>query len=638
MNIKEIAKLAGVSTSTVSKIVNQKDDSISSETRERVLKIVREYNYTPYASAAVSTQKTWILGIMLRSAISFDTTLDGIIQHAQAHGYSTLVYNSCSDPEQELKNITSLCRCNADGVIWEPVNEYSLSYAHYLQEKNIPFITTGPSGGKDSISLPYETLGYKLTEELISLRHTNIACLLTEGRRIKSFLSGYQNCLFNHHLQMDESLIFHELDETLVYKVNTHQISGIISSHYLKALEFYQLMNALHYRIPEDFSLISLKNDRLEAPDIPEISTYTVSNTDFGSYLCRKLLSLVEKTDKKIPAFSQIFRLDSTATTGMPFDLNKPKIVVVGSINMDTYLNVAQLPNTGKTVSTSNFSVYPGGKGINQAIGASKLGHHVALIGNVGSDPDSDNIYRALNEYGVDTFGIKRCFDSDTGKAYIFVESGGSSMISILAGANNIFAPADIREKEHIFENTRYCLVQSEIPVETAMEACLTAHKYQVKTIFKPSACSYFPEELLSCIDIIIPNEDELNVLCPGQDHMQEQAESLMKYGIETVIVTLGERGCYVKTNEWEDSFPAASFTSVDSTGASDAFISALASYLLYGFTLENSIRIATYAAGFCVSREGVVPALIDKNSLESYINQKEPELLQTAANYRRTE
>ncbi len=312
----------------------------------------------------------------------------------------------------------------------------------------------------------------------------------------------------------------------------------------------------------------------------------------------------------------------------MPFNLNTPKIVVVGSINMDTYLHVSQLPDTGKTVSTSTSSVYPGGKGINQAIGASKLGQHVALIGNVGSDLDSDNIYRALQEYGVDTYGIKRCFHLDTGKAYIFVESGGHSMISILAGANNIFTPEDIREKEHLFENTGYCLIQSEIPVETVQEACKIAHKYQVKTILKPSACSYFPSELLSNVDIIIPNEDELNVLCPNKTSMEERAKSLMEHGIKTVIITLGERGCYVKTKEWEEYFPAVPFISVDSTGASDAFISALASYLLYGYTLKEAIKIATYAAGFCISREGVVPSLIDRNSLESYIRQKEVNLL----------
>ena len=628
MNIKEIAKLAGVSASTVSKIVNQKDESISSETRERVLKIVKEYNYTPYASAIVPTQKTWVLGILLRSSVSFDTTLNGIIKTAQDNGYITIVCNSSSDTEQELKNITAMCSSHVDGILWEAVNEQSLSFSHYIQDKNIPYITTGPFGGSSSIQLPYEKAAYSITQELIMRHHTKIACLYAEGRRTQAFLSGYRNCLFNNHLPMDEQLVFSELDETLVYKANTHQISGVISSHYLKALEFYQLMNSLHYKVPEDFSLVSLKNDKLEAPEIPEISTYTMPNTEFGAYLCQKLIHLIEKSNKKLPTFPQASRLDNDTTLGVPSGMNTPKIVVIGSINIDTYLNVAQLPYTGKTVSTSSSFVCPGGKGINQSIGASKLGHHVSLIGNVGFDPGTDNIFRALNENGVDTSGIARCFYADTGKAYIFVEEGGDSMISILAGANDIFIFYAIHENERLFENTGYCLIQSEIPIETVQEACYAARKHNVKTILKPSACSHFPEEVLSNVDIIIPNENELKVLCPCQASMEERANYLMEYGIGTVIVTLGERGCYVKTKEWEDTFPAAPFTSVDNTGASDAFISALASYLLYGYTLKNSVYIATYAAGFCISRKGVVTALIDKNSLESYILQKEPGLL----------
>ena len=454
MNIKEIAKLAGVSTSTVSKIVNQKDESISSETRERVLKIVREYNYTPYASAIVPTHKTWVLGILLRSSVSFDTTLNGIIKTAQENGYITLVCNSSSDTEQELKNITAMCSSHTDGIIWEPVNEQSLSFSHYIQDKNIPYITTGPFGGSSPVQLPYEKAAYSITQELVMRHHTKIACLYTEGRRTQAFLSGYRNCLFNNHLPLDEQLVFSELDETLVYKANTRQISGVISSHYLKALEFYQLMYSLHYKIPEDFSLISLKNDKLEAPEIPEISTYTMPNTEFGAYLCQKLISLIEKSDKKLPTFSYVSKLDNDTTLGVPSGMNTPKIIVIGSINIDTYLNVAQLPYTGKTVSTSSSFICPGGKGINHAIGASKLCHHVSIEGNIGFDPGSDNIFRALNENGVDTSGIARCFYADTGKAYIFVEEGGDSMISILAGANNIFTPGAIRENERLFENT----------------------------------------------------------------------------------------------------------------------------------------------------------------------------------------
>ena len=628
MNIKEIAELAGVSPSTVSKIMNHKDETISSETRERVLKIVKEYNYTPYASAKTPTQKSWIIGILLPSQLCNDAFLDGIISTAQEHGYTVLVRSSCSDTEQELKSITALCSNHVDGIIWEPLNNESLSHVHHIQDNDIPLIQFGPYAGRNALQLPYETYGYQLTSELLSMRHTDVACLSMRNPYADKFISGYQKCLFDNHLPMDDKLIFYELDKTLIYKINTHQISGIIASHYQRALEFYQLMNTLHYRIPEDFSLISLKNDGIESPSIPEISTYTIPTRNFGMFLCKKLIFNIEKRKDALHPFTQKIILDNLATVDVPFSLKIPKIVVVGSINLDTYLNVPQLPDTGKTVSTSTSSTYPGGKGINQAIGTAKLGHQVSLIGNVGSDIESDTIYRTLADYGVDTSGIKRCINSNTGKAYIFVESGGNSMISILAGANNIFTPENIRENEHLFQNTGYCLIQSEIPVETVLEACKAAHRHNVKTILKPSACDHFPEELLSCVDIIIPNEDELKVLCPDSPSLESRAETLLGYGIKIVITTLGERGCFVKTKKWEETFPAASFTAVDSTGASDAFICTLASYLLYGYTLKEAVRIATYAAGFCVSREGVVPSLADKNTLESYIDQKDPGLI----------
>lgn len=633
MNIKEIAQIAGVSASTISKILNHKDESISDETRKRVLKIVKDYNYIPYSSAA-TTQKTWVIGILLRSSNSFDKTLDGLVQTAQLHGYTTIVCNSLSNQEQELKNITSLCKSRVDGIIWEPVSLDSLKYATYIQKKEIPFITTGANGNDSSISIPYKDYAYQLTQELITRKHTKIACLLTDGRRTSDFLEGYKTCLFNNQITLDEDLIFNELSEELTYKISSHQIDGIISSHYERALEFYQFMCKLHYKIPEDFSLISLKNDTNKVLVYPEISTYTVSNIDFGKHLCERIIGEIENSTDTKPIFSKTFHLDNESTIGVPYNSNLLKIVVVGSINMDTYLNVQQLPNIGTTIKANTASYHPGGKGMNQAVGVARLGHSAALIGNVGSDVSSDNIYKTLYENDVDTSGITRCNNIDTGKAYIFVDSNGDSMISVLSGANAIVTPQDILQNEHLFENTGYCLIQSEIPTDTMMETCRIAHKHNVKTILKPSTCSSMTWEMLSLIDIIIPNEDELFELCSKYyPSMEAQAASMLECGIEAVIVTMGSRGCYVKTNDWDEYFPSISFPVVDTTGASDAFISSLASYLLYGYDLRTAVQIASYAAGFCVSREGVIPALIDKNSLEAYIHQNAPHLLSQDCN-----
>ncbi|MCT6919060.1 MAG: LacI family transcriptional regulator, partial [Bifidobacteriales bacterium] len=125
MNIKDIAKLAGVSTSTVSKIVNHKDSSITEATRSKVLDLVKKYHYTPYASSKPNTT-SWRIGVLLSSSISLDSTLDGIIQQAQASGYGTLVFNSYSNQEQEEQNIQAAIEHRVDGIIWEPIDKSSL--------------------------------------------------------------------------------------------------------------------------------------------------------------------------------------------------------------------------------------------------------------------------------------------------------------------------------------------------------------------------------------------------------------------------------------------------------------------------------------------------------------------------------
>lgn len=171
MNIRDIAKLAGVSVSTVSKIVNKKDASISNETRERVLKIVHEYNYTPYSSAINNATSTGSIGILLRSDRTVDQSLNGMIEYAQQKGYSPIIFSSLENHEQELKNITALCTKQVDGIIWEPIDEDSLKNQTHIDTSSIPLVLVGYLKGINSFSLPYEKAGYSLTKQLIEKRH-----------------------------------------------------------------------------------------------------------------------------------------------------------------------------------------------------------------------------------------------------------------------------------------------------------------------------------------------------------------------------------------------------------------------------------------------------------------------------------
>ena len=569
-----------------------------------------------------------VLGVLLKNVNSNSAVLSGVLRAAQECGYSCMVRTSLDDLEEERKNAATLCASHVDAVLWEPVSSESPASQQLFDEAGIPVCILG-TNHPDAVHLPYEEIGYQMTKCMVERKHRKIACLLTHELWTEDFLRGYHRCLFDHQIPLDESMVFYALDEALLYAIHNHSITGVLISDSTTALEFYRQMEMLHYRIPKDVSFITLRNECQRLPALPRMSTCTVRRMEFGFRVCRRLIQQIEKQTLEDTPFTQEILLDNTSTVAVCENTDQRRIVVVGSINIDTYLDVVQLPQSGMTASTSTSTIYPGGKGINQSIGASKLGAQVAIIGNVGSDLEAANIYNVLSTYSIDASAVRRCADVATGQAYIFVDRGGNSIISILAGANSQLSPAQIRESEAVFRNCGYCLIQSEIPMPAVLEACRMAHRHGAKTILKPSACEHLSQEVLREVDIIVPNENELRTLCPQCATLEERAASLRADGVGTVITTLGASGSYVQSAEMDRYFPASVFRTVDNTGASDAFISALAAYLLQDYDLERSVRIATCAAGFAISREGVVPALIDRSSLESYIRQTDPGLLQ---------
>lgn len=642
MNIKDIAQLAGVSVSTVSKVMNRKDSSISQETREKVLKIARDYNYTPYSSVITSSGKTFLIGVLLRSSSSVRTTLNGICERGGELGYRILIADAGSSLEGELKALASFCKNRVDAVLWEAVGEESLKNAAELEKAEIPYLFFNcPLPG--ALNLDCQSLGYAAARLLIKNQHTEIACLLSPGSRTDAFFEGYKKCIFEHHLPFREDLVFQSITPALLHRLASHSITAVICSHFSSAMELYERCLIRHCRTPEDFSVLSLQDDGRPETPFPHISSFSVPRLMFGRYLCEQIVLLTEKrkgeeassqgqdssSEISFPsAFSWIPEPDSLTTVAVPYSLSSKRLTVVGSSNVDIYLKVPQLPSSGRTVRTSLTSQYPGGKGINQAIGAAKLGHRVSLITAVGNDTDADMLYEALHKQSVDSIGIRRSCQFPTGRAYIFVEPEGDSMITVLSGANDSLSPEDLKKSCFLFKEAAYTLISTEIPMETVEEACRLTRQYNGKTILKPAACGPLKPELLKNIDILVPNLTELEEICPGSASPKEKARELLKQGVGTVIVTLGAEGCVLCTPQGEESFPAADFPAIDNTGAGDAFISALASYLLYGYDLKSAIWIAGYAAGFSIAREGVVPALIDKNTLEAYLQQKKPELL----------
>lgn len=629
MTIKEIAQLAGVSTSTVSKIMNNKDGGISSETRENVLRIAKEYNYKPYSSFINSSNsKSLHLGIILRNANSTRYLGGGLFSLARDNGYSLIIQESSDCSELEFKNIMSFINMGVDGIIIETVSSDNRQIVDELEKANIPYIFCNNENFPE-FTLNLYNASYFAANELIKHRHGLIACLASLSSIGMAFADGYKKCLFDNGISFNENLLFCRGDmDILISKLAAHGFTGIIISDYALAMQLFKRLDSLHYNIPQDISVIALKDEAHHVDYELPISTVTIPYYGFWEYLLLSLIQTLEKKDRT-SLFSYSPRLDNSISIDTPYNLHNKKIISIGSINIDNYLNFKELPRTGKTAVTPSVVVYPGGKGLNEAVGAAKLGHNVVALGCVGNDSEADYLYEYAKGYNINCEGIRRCQNLQTGHAYIFVQEDGNSMISIVSGANNSLSAKDITDHEHIFKNAGFCLIQTEIPLEAVIQACKSAKAQNVITVIKPSGNSYPIDKLLQYTDILIPNWEELNDLCPDFSGMEEKVKQLHLAGVDTVIVTLGEKGCYISSPELICAIPAIDVVSVDSTGAGDAFICALVSYLLYGYSLLSAAKIATYAASLSTTRQGTTASLMDRASLEHYIRRFEPELLE---------
>ena len=637
MTIREIAELAGVSTSTVSKIMNNKAEHITPETRARVLALAKEYHYVPYAAIkSASRTKTFIIGVLAKDITATNPILTGVMEAARGAGYSVLLLDSHNAPEQELKNIAALCSNGADGVLWEPVGGESMAHQRYFSENGIE-VCCFTMGAREipvtfsACQIDYPRLGYALAEALLRKKHTEVACLVKRNSlRDASVFEGFRQCLFDHDMPCAEDRALDPESPVLFSQVTDRKITGIVGAHFASTLRFYELANDMHASIPEDVSLVSLCAETNEDTAYPPISAVQIPYHAFGVYLCEAVIRQCEKKPAAPlqPLFSLPATLNHEKSIRPPAARMSKSLIAVGSLNVDTTLEVEELPSAGKTITISSSSVTPGGKGANQAIGAAKLGREVALIGKLGDDYEASLIYSELKKQQILAEGVARVTNTQTGRAYIYLYPDTESSIAVLSGANRCLLPEDIAGRMDAFRRAGYCMISTEIPMVTVMKTAEVARAYQVKTIVKPAANQELPPSLYALTDIFVPNRAEAATLCPGVSDVEKQAACFLERGCGTAIITLGHKGCYLRTNEMARYYPAADFAPVDSTGGADAFISALAAYLVIGCPLDKAIQIATYAAGFCVSRQGTAAALVDKTTLENHIRMRQPELL----------
>lgn len=290
----------------------------------------------------------------------------------------------------------------------------------------------------------------------------------------------------------------------------------------------------------------------------------------------------------------------------------KKGILVIGSLNMDLSIDLAKMPVTGETILGRGIAYKAGGKGANQACAAGKLGGRVRMLGCVGQDEFGQKLVKSLSESGVETDYIKESRDLPTGTAVIYVDDNGDNSIVVIPGANMACDMEYLKEQDEQFHWCDYVVLQMEIPYEAVWYSVKRAKELGKTVILNPApAPDEIPEEILSLVDYLTPNETEIIALNgKSKDDIREGAEKLLGRGVSNVIATLGDRGALLVNQYGETFYPARKVASVDTTAAGDCFNGAMVAALAEGQSEAEAILFANIASSIAVTRKGAQESL----------------------------
>ena len=304
-------------------------------------------------------------------------------------------------------------------------------------------------------------------------------------------------------------------------------------------------------------------------------------------------------------------------------DRQNPKVVVVGSFNMDLVVQAGRRPQTGETLMGEEFGMFIGGKGSNQAIAAARLGANVTMIGRLGTDLFGDTLMAAHTEEGIYTDYVIRDTEVGTGVASILIDADGDNSIVLVPQANMRLSVEDIERASEFIAAADVLLLQLEVPIAASQRAAEIAKSNGATVVLNPAPAQELPDDFLAQVDILTPNEVETESLSGVRVSTATDAERaakvLLDKGLSAVILTLGERGALLLTPDLTQQVPAYSVEVVDTTAAGDAFCGALATGLARDDNLVDAVGFANAAGALAVTVLGAAPSMPNVAQVEAF-------------------
>ncbi len=294
---------------------------------------------------------------------------------------------------------------------------------------------------------------------------------------------------------------------------------------------------------------------------------------------------------------------------------------------MDMVLKIDRMPNSGENLFAREFSMFPGGKGNNQAIACARLGAWVSIIGKVGDDEFGDRLLLNLEQENVDFAFVSKKPLTHTGLAFIFIDAQGENRILVAPGANMDLSIEDIDRATELLKSVDFLLLQLEVPKEVVRYSIEKAHHYGVKVVLNPAPAQPFSIEILSANDIITPNKYEAEVLSGVTIHSLEGAKKAIRVLNERCkaqkVIALGEQGAISTSQDGRLLyFPPREVKVEDTTAAGDAFNAGLVMGIGTGRSWIESLKLANTAGAIACTKMGAQSALPHMRDIERFISR----------------
>src|ERR1700730_16992034 len=304
-----------------------------------------------------------------------------------------------------------------------------------------------------------------------------------------------------------------------------------------------------------------------------------------------------------------------------------PKVCVLGAFVADLTCRTARMPKWGETILGLAFKLGPGGKGSNQAVAAARLNSEVRLIPKLGRGAFGEMARKIYRGGGVSRDRVYEDPEESSGTATIVVDDQTrENAIVVVQGACGHLTVSEVEAAAEEIATSDIFLTQLELPIPPTIRGIEIAHEAGVPVILNPAPVIPIPKEILAKVDYLTPNESEALGLIGGDTSIDPQdfdtlADRLLQTGAKNVVLTLGEKGAFIKNGRIREFVPAFLVGRVvETTGAGDAFAGGFAVALAEGKSLVEATRYGCAVAGISVTRPGTAPSMPYRDEVDQLI------------------